>query len=114
LDSCFSIKGLRGVVLETYGSGNSPSEKWFTDSLEKAVKKGIIILNVSQCNGGRVIQGRYHTSKDLKRIGVLSGSDITTEAAVTKMMFLLGNESDDAEIRKKLVLPIAGEMSPPN
>jgi len=114
LDSCFSIKGLRGVILETYGSGNSPSEKWFTDSLEKAVKKGIIILNVSQCNGGRVIQGRYHTSKDLKRIGVLSGSDITTEAAVTKMMFLLGNESDDAEIRKKLVTPIAGEMSPPN
>jgi L-asparaginase len=114
LDSCFSIKGLRGVILETYGSGNSPSEKWFTESLEKAVKKGIIILNVSQCNGGRVIQGRYHTSKDLKRIGILSGTDITTEAAVTKMMFLLGNETDDAEIRRKLVLPMAGEMSPPN
>jgi L-asparaginase len=111
LDSCFNIKELRGVVLETYGSGNSPSESWFLDSLERAVKKGIIVLNVSQCNGGRVIQGRYQTSKDLLRIGVLSGGDITTEAAITKMMFLLGNETSDAEIRRKLVTPMSGEMS---
>jgi L-asparaginase len=111
LDSCFAIADLRGVVLETYGSGNSPSEKWFIESLEKAVAKGIIILNVSQCNGGRVIQGRYETSKELKRIGVLSGGDITTEAAITKMMFLLANISDPQEIRRKLVSPLAGEMS---
>jgi L-asparaginase len=111
LDSCFSIKGLRGVVLETYGSGNSPSEDWFLNCLENAVQKGIIILNVSQCNGGRVIQGRYQTSKDLKRIGILSGGDITTEAAITKMMFLLANERDDAEIRRKLITPLVGEMS---
>lgn len=111
LDSCFDIEDMRGVVLETYGSGNSPSESWFINSLEKAVEKGIIILNVSQCNGGRVIQGRYQTSKDLKKIGVLSGGDITTEAAVTKMMFLLANETDDTEIRRKLVTPMIGEMS---
>ncbi|MFN3803296.1 asparaginase [Belliella pelovolcani] len=111
MDSCFATKGLRGVVLETYGSGNSPSERWFIESLEKAVKKGLIILNVSQCNGGRVIQGRYETSKDLKRIGVLSGGDITTEAAITKLMFLLANENSDSEIRRKLIQPIAGEMS---
>ncbi len=111
LDSCFDIEDMRGVILETYGSGNSPSESWFINSLEKAVKKGIIILNVSQCNGGRVIQGRYQTSKDLKKIGVLSGGDITTEAAVTKMMFLLANETDDTEIRRKLVIPMIGEMS---
>jgi L-asparaginase len=111
LDSCFDIENMRGVILETYGSGNSPSESWFINSLEKAVKKGIIILNVSQCNGGRVIQGRYQTSKDLKKIGVLSGGDITTEAAVTKMMFLLANETDDNEIRRKLVTPMIGEMS---
>lgn len=111
IDSCFEIEGLRGVVLETYGSGNSPSEPWFIESMEKAVKKGLIILNVSQCNGGRVIQGRYETSKDMKRIGVLSGGDITTEAAITKMMFLLANESSDAEVRRKLIIPIAGEMS---
>jgi L-asparaginase len=111
LDSCFDIEDMRGVVLETYGSGNSPSESWFINSLEKAVKKGIIILNVSQCNGGRVMQGRYQTSKDLKKIGVLSGGDITTEAAVTKMMFLLANETYDTEIRRKLVTPMIGEMS---
>ncbi|MEX2594717.1 MAG: asparaginase [Anditalea sp.] len=112
LDSCFNIEGLRGVVLETYGSGNSPSEAWFIKSLERAIKKGIIILNVSQVNGGRVIQGRYQTSRDLKRMGVLSGGDITTEAAITKMMFLLGNENDEQEVRKKLVTPLAGEISP--
>ncbi|TVP44768.1 MAG: asparaginase [Mongoliibacter sp.] len=111
LDSCFATKGLKGVVLETYGSGNSPSEPWFLDSLEKAIAKGIIVLNVSQCNGGRVIQGRYETSRDLLRIGVLSGGDITTEAAITKMMFLLANEKSDAEVRRKLVQPMAGEMS---
>jgi L-asparaginase len=111
LDSCFDIEDMRGVVLETYGSGNSPSESWFINSLDKAVKKGLIILNVSQCNGGRVIQGRYQTSKDLKKIGVLSGGDITTEAAVTKMMFLLANEKEDAEIRRKLITPMVGEMS---
>lgn len=111
LDSCFDIEDMRGVVLETYGSGNSPSESWFINSLDKAVKKGLIILNVSQCNGGRVIQGRYQTSKDLKKIGILSGGDITTEAAVTKMMFLLANEKEDGEIRRKLITPLVGEMS---
>lgn len=111
LESCFRIEGMRGVVLETYGSGNSPSETWFLNIIQKAIDRGIIILNVSQVNGGRVIQGRYQTSRDLKRMGVLSGGDITTEAAVTKMMFLLGNENHDDEVRKKLVLPLAGEMS---
>ncbi len=111
LERCFNIEGLRGVVLETYGSGNSPSEAWFLNLLEKTIGNGLIFLNVSQVNGGRVIQGRYQTSKDLKRMGVLSGGDITTEAAITKMMFLLGNESDDQELRRKLVLPLAGEMS---
>ncbi|MBD8490419.1 asparaginase [Echinicola sp. CAU 1574] len=111
IDSCFRIEGLRGVVMETYGSGNSPTEPWFIESVQKAVEKGIIILNVSQCNGGRVIQGRYETSKELKRLGVLSGGDITSEAAICKMMFLLANETDEDEIRRKLITPIAGEMS---
>ncbi|AWW29876.1 L-asparaginase 1 [Echinicola strongylocentroti] len=111
IDSIFNIKDLRGVVLETYGSGNSPTEPWFIDTIQKAVDKGIIILNVSQCNGGRVIQGRYETSKELKRLGVLSGGDITSEAAICKMMFLLANETDEDEIRRKLITPLAGEMS---
>lgn len=111
LERCFDIEGLRGVVLETYGSGNSPSQSWFLKVLEKAIGNGIIILNVSQVNGGRVIQGRYQTSKELKKLGVLSGGDMTTEAAITKMMFLLGIENDDQRIRKRLVSPLAGEMT---
>lgn len=111
IESCIQIEGLKGIVLETYGSGNSPSEQWFLKLMEKAVRMGILVFNVSQCNGGRVMQGRYQTSKDLEAIGVLSGADITTEAAVTKLMFLLANETSDRERRRKLVQPLAGEMS---
>lgn len=111
MDACFEIEGLKGVVLETYGSGNSPSESWFMNSLERAIKKGLIILNVSQCNGGRVIQGRYETSKELLNVGVISGADITTEAAITKLMFLLGQEKSLEDVRRKLTIPLAGEMT---
>lgn len=111
MDACFAIEGLRGVVLETYGSGNSPSEAWFMNSLERAIKKGLIILNVSQCNGGRVIQGRYETSKELLAVGVTSGADMTTEAAVTKLMFLLGQNYSREEICLKLTQSLAGEIT---
>ncbi len=111
MDASFNIDGLRGVVLETYGSGNSPSEAWFMRSLDRAIKKGVIILNVSQCNGGRVIHGRYETSKELLAVGVVSGADMTTEAAVTKMMYLLGQNYTREEICKKLTQSIAGEIT---
>lgn len=111
MDASFNIEGLRGVVLETYGSGNSPSEGWFMKSLDRAIKKGLIILNVSQCNGGRVIHGRYETSKELLSVGVVSGADMTTEAAVTKMMFLLGQNYTRDEICQKLTQSLAGEIT---
>jgi len=111
INSCLTIEGLRGVVLETFGSGNTPNNAWFIETLKKAVEKGLILFNVSQCNGGRVVQGSYQTSQDLVEIGILSGGDITTEAAITKMMFLLGSENDDEEIKRKLTVPLAGEMS---
>lgn len=106
-----SIPGLKGVILESYGSGNTMNDDWFIQELEGAIKNGIVILNVSQCIGGSVIQGRYETSKMLTEIGVISGSDITTEAAVAKMMHLLGNEKSIEQVKKKLSIPIRGEMT---
>lgn len=108
-----SIPGLKGVVLETFGSGNTPNDPRFIEILSEKVKEGVIIYNVSQCSGGEVIQGRYATSKKLEEIGVVSGGDITSEAAITKLMFLLARESDQSKIRGLLQRPIRGEMDLP-
>ncbi|WP_461138828.1 asparaginase [Spirosoma pomorum] len=109
VESILHIPGLRAVVLETYGAGNAPTDGWFLDTLKRIIAQGIIIFNVSQCEGGRVTQGRYQTSKMLEQIGVISGADITTEAAVTKLMVLLG-EGDEEQVRQQLAQPICGEM----
>jgi L-asparaginase len=106
----FNIKGLKGVVMESYGSGNAPTSEWFIDILTKAIAKGIIIYNVSQCIGGKVVHGRYATSALLQKIGVISGWNITTEAAVTKLMFILGYETDYERINYLLSTPLRGEL----
>ena len=103
-------EGLKGIVLETFGSGNTMKATWFMKCLKEAVDKGLIVLNVSQCLGGEVMQGRYETSKKLNEIGVLSGGDITTEAALAKMMMLISTEKDGNELRRRLCEPINGEM----
>jgi len=101
---------LQAVVLETFGSGNAPTADWFTESLTNAIKKGVIIFNVSQCNGGHVIQGRYSTSRHLQEAGVISGRDITPEAALSKMQFLFSKYRKKSQIRSSLAAPIRGEM----
>jgi len=106
-----NLPGLRGLVLETFGAGNAPTDSWFLDELAAALGRGLVIINVSQCDGGRVTQGRYQTSKLLERIGVISGADITVEAAITKLMFLLANEPDPVQLRQRLGEPICGEQS---
>jgi L-asparaginase len=90
--SILNTKDLKGVVLETYGSGNAPDEIWFLNLLKQAISKNIRIINVTQCSGGNVIQGHYETSVALKEIGVVSGKDITTESAVAKLMYLLNED----------------------
>ncbi|MEO9871321.1 asparaginase [Ekhidna sp.] len=108
--SILSNPEIQGVVLESYGSGNTMKFDWFIQYLSEAINEGKIILNVSQCIGGEVEQGRYETSKKLNDIGVLSGGDITTEAAITKMMFLLGTENDKGKLKHGLTHTLAGEM----
>lgn len=105
------MPGLRGLILETYGSGNAPTAPWFLDLLRTAAGRGIILYNVSQLVGGVVNQGRYETSKYLMELGVVSGSDITIEAAWVKFMFLLGTEREQEMVRKKLAESICGEMT---
>ena len=88
-----------------------PPEKWFIDELEKAIKKNIIILNITQCPEGRVVQGMYATSSQLKKIGVIGGGDMTFEAAVTKLMFLLGKKINAEDVKSLLQKNLRGEMS---
>lgn len=101
---------LKGVVLQTYGSGNIPTHKWLIDAIKESSDKGIVFLNVTQCSGGRVMMGQYETSCELRKAGVVSGHDITIEAAVTKLMFLLGQELSLKEIKMHLDQNMRGEI----
>lgn len=108
--SVLATPGLKAVVMETYGSGNAPSSAALLENLRDAIKAGVLILNVSQCPGGRVMQGRYETSRELQKIGVIGCMDMTTEAALTKVMVLLG-EFGPEKTATMMGEPIAGELT---
>lgn len=103
--------GLKAVILETYGSGNAPTSPGLLKLLQEAISKGLLVLNISQCPGGRVIQGKYETSRDLQAMGVIGGADMTTEAAVTKLMVLLG-EFEIPKTKHQISQSLAGELTP--
>jgi len=102
---------IKGVILETYGAGNAPTLPWFTKLLEQTLLKGIHIVNVTQCSGGSVIMGQYETSVHLQKLGLISGNDITFEAAITKMMYLLSQELPKMEFKKMFETSIKGELT---
>lgn len=109
--SVLETPGLRGLVVETFGSGNAPTAEWLLQLFKNSISTGLLILNVSQCPGGMVQQGRYETSRDLLEMGVVGGADLTTEAAVTKMMLALGEFGAYDEAARWLTVPVAGEMT---
>ncbi|MGM9819700.1 MAG: asparaginase [Candidatus Onthomorpha sp.] len=111
LEAFLSVEGLRGVVLETYGSGNAPTSPWFINAIKKAIDKGVIVLNVTQCKAGSVVMGHYEASMELLNIGVVSGGDITTEAALAKLMFVLANYNSKEERIKMLNSDMRGEIT---
>jgi L-asparaginase len=111
IDAVLKTKGLKAVVLETFGSGNAMVDQWFLNRIKAAIDSGIIILNVSQCFGGSVDMGLYDTSRELKNFGVLSGFDTTTESALAKLMFLLGLKIPRDEVILRLKTSISGEVT---
>ena len=111
VESILQTPNLKALIIETYGAGNAPTEDWLLSSVKKAVKKGLHIVNVTQCSGGSVIMGRYETSAQLKKMQIINGKDITTEAAITKLMYLLGGEVTPMSFKTIFETSLRGEMS---
>lgn len=111
VEAVLSTKGLKAVVLETYGSGNAPRKEWLLRRLSEASRSGLVIVNVTQCSAGTVEMERYETGYHLMEAGIVSGYDSTTESAVTKLMFLLGHNYSPEEVRRRMNEAIAGEIT---
>ena len=111
VDSVLNTKGIKAVILETYGSGNAPRMSWFIESIKEAIKRGVIIVNITQCAVGSVEMQRYETGRELLKAGVVSGFDLTVEAAITKLMFLIGHHYSREDVIIRMRVPLVGEIT---
>jgi L-asparaginase len=111
VDAVISAQGVKAIILEGFGAGNTSTDDWFVASLQQAVASGILILEITQCMGGNVEIGRYETSKHLAKMGVVGGLDLTFEAAITKLMFLFGQDLSMSDIARQLSQNLRGEIT---
>ena len=110
LQCIFNAPNLKGIILETYGAGNCTTEDWFITLLKETILKGIHIINITQCLGGSVMMGQYETSIQLKKIGVVSGKDMTSEATVTKLMYILSKNLSSKTFKTVFETSLRGEI----
>ncbi|MEZ2444003.1 asparaginase [Chitinophaga sp. RCC_12] len=112
VEATLGVSGLKGVIMETFGSGNTNTQPWFIESIKKVIDHGAIVVDITQCDGGSVELGKYETSQHLVEIGVVSGHDMTFEAAVTKLMFVLGQGLSVDDAKTMLETSLRGELTP--
>ena len=111
VETCFKVKGLRAVILKTFGAGNAPRKAWFVECIHRLIEQGIIVINSTQCFKGSVEMSLYETGRPLLEAGVINGYDSTLEAVITKLMYLLGSGYTHDEIIERMNMNIAGEMT---
>ncbi|MCM1346338.1 MAG: type I asparaginase [Bacteroides sp.] len=111
IEHVFNLDNIRGIILRTYGSGNAPRRQWLIDAIKKATTEGKVVVNITQCQCGGVEMGLYETGLQLLSAGVVSGRDMTIEAAITKLMVLFGRGYSADEVRQLMNTSLAGEIT---